>query len=319
MTDLTTYKLNHSMIRVKDPKASLEFYSHLGLSVLQEFHLPQHRQDLFFLAFGASSPGSGDSPASISHGTLPSDREGVLELSYNYGIERTHNGNTEPKGFSHLCISVDNIDTACKSLAQNGYTFQKHFDPQDGHAVVLDPDEYWIMIIPQYRNPQDAEVTTADTQTYRFNHTMLRVKDKETSIRFYQEVCGMTLKHTFHNHNAGYDSYYLGYGLKATIAHGLYPNGREHEGLLGLTWYYGTEKQDGLVYHGGNTEPEGFGHICISVDDTGLACERLEQYGVSWVKRLKDGPFRIAFLTDPDGYLIEIIQNERFKPPGHEF
>ncbi|KAL4793055.1 lactoylglutathione lyase [Aspergillus venezuelensis] len=311
MTDLRTYKLNHSMIRIKDPKASLAFYSRLGLSVLQEFHLPQFKQDLYFLAY--------DSPKSISHGKLPSNREGVLELSYNYGIERTYNGNTEPKGFSHFCISVDNIEEVCKGLTDNGYTFQKHFDSHGGYAVVLDPDEYWVMLIPQYGNPHDNVVTTTNTQTYRFNHTMLRVKDKDASIKFYEEACGMTLKHTFHNPNAGYDCYYLGFGRNGTTAYGPYFNDREHEGLLGLSWYYGTERQEGMVYHGGNTEPEGFGHICISVDDTSLACERLEQYGVSWVKKLKDGPFRIAFLTDPDGYLIEIIQNERFKPPGHEF
>ncbi|KAL4938894.1 hypothetical protein BDV06DRAFT_231479 [Aspergillus oleicola] len=312
MTDVTTYKLNHSMIRVKDPKASLAFYSHLGLSVLQEFHLPQFKQDLYFLAY--------DSAKSISHGKLPSDRQGVLELSHNYGIAKTHNGNFDPKGFSHLCVSVDSIAATCKSLIDASYTFQKSFNPQDGYAVVLDPDEYWVMLIPQNRDGNETATTTTDVQTYRLNHTMFRVKDKDASIKFYEDVCGMTLKHTFRNREAGFDCYYLGYSpCNKTITDGPYPNNKDHEGLLGLIWYYGTEKQDGLVYHGGNTDPEGFGHICISVDDTGPACERFEKYGVSWVKKLKDGPFRIAFLTDPDGYLIEIIQNEKYKPPGHEF
>ncbi|KAL4928016.1 lactoylglutathione lyase [Aspergillus undulatus] len=314
MTDLSTYKFNHSMIRVKDPKASLAFYSHLGMSVLQEFHLPQYKQDLYFLAY--------DSPQSVSHGKLASDRQGVLELSHNFGITKTHNGNTDPKGFSHLCVSVDNIAATCKTLSDAGYIFQKGVSSKDGYAIVLDPDEYWVAIIPQARNNREAIPITTDAQTYRLNHTMLRVKNKDVSLQYYQDVFGMTLKHTYRNTDAGFEYYFLGYGPSgppdAVSTHSPFPTARNNEGLLGLTWYYGTESEEGVVYHSGNTDPEGFGHICISVDDTGLACKRFEDYGVSWIKRLQDGPFRIAFIADPDGYLVEIIQNEKYKPPGHE-
>lgn len=52
----------------------------------------------------------------------------------------------------------------------------------------------------------------------------------------------------------------------------------------------------------------------ISVDDLDAACARLEKTGVNWKKRLTDGRMRdIAFVLDPDGYWIEIIQNEKLK------
>ena len=81
------------------------------------------------------------------------------------------------------------------------------------------------------------------------------------------------------------------------------------QGVLELTHNHGTETQDGAVYHDGNSDPRGFGHICITVPDVVAACERFEELGVDFQKRLSDGRMReIAFIKDPDGYWIEIIQ-----------
>ncbi|KAH8589808.1 Glyoxalase/Bleomycin resistance protein/Dihydroxybiphenyl dioxygenase [Bisporella sp. PMI_857] len=310
MTDTTKYKLNHSMIRVKDPEASVTFYEYLGMSVLQKFQFPDYKLDLYFLAY--------DSPKSASCGKHMSDREGVLELSYTYGIEKTHNGNKDPKGFGHICVSVDNIQAACKRLSDAGYKFQATL--QGGYAFVLDPDEYWVKLIAQNPVHETENVTATDVQCYKMHHTMLRVKDKDVSLKFYEDIFGMTPKHTFRNPEAGFDSYFLGYGLPGRNSNIDRPNPEANsEGLLELTWNYGTEKKDGVVYHNGNSEPEGFGHICISVDDLEAACERFDKKGVSWQKRIMDGPFRVAFIFEPDGYFVEIIQNERFKPAGHEY
>jgi lactoylglutathione lyase len=131
------------------------------------------------------------------------------------------------------------------------------------------------------------------------NHTMIRVKDKDASIKFYEDIMGMTLKRTSENKNAEFNLYFLGYGPKpdeGSSANGVNPNA-DKEGLLELTWNYGTEKQEGKVYHDGNSDPQGFGHICVSVDDLEAACQRFEEKGVSWKKRLTDGRMKnVAFV-----------------------
>ena len=165
-------------------------------------------------------------------------------------------------------------------------------------AFALDPDDYWVEIISQNAVDKTADVTTTDTSTYRMNHTMIRVKDKDVSIKFYEEVMGMQLKRTSENKDAGFTLYFLGYGEpnKTVTADGVNP-GAEREGLLELTWNYGTEKEEGKVYHDGNSEPQGFGHICVSVDDLDEACKRFEEKKVEWKKRLTDGRMKnVAFV-----------------------
>jgi lactoylglutathione lyase len=139
------------------------------------------------------------------------------------------------------------------------------------------------------------------------NHSMIRVKDAEKSLVFYKDVMGMTLIRTSEAPAASFNLYFLGYHTaKAGTA--------DYEGLLELTWNYGTEKDADFRYHNGNDQPQGFGHICISVDDIEAACARFEEKGVQWKKKLTDGRMKnIAFVLDPDGYWIEIVQNESIK------
>jgi lactoylglutathione lyase len=157
---------------------------------------------------------------------------------------------------------------------------------------------------------------------------MIRVKDKIASLNFYQQIMGktstpslpqensliltsplltgMNLLYTLEIPEAGFDLCYLGYP-SATKSD---PSSCEipfHEGLIGLTWNYGTEKDPELSYHSGNTDPKGFGHFCISVDDLEAACARFEEKGVQWKKRRTEGRMKhLAFFLDPDGYWIEV-------------
>lgn len=188
-------------------------------------------------------------------------------------------------------------------------------------AFVLDPDEYWVEVIAQNPVAETESVTTTDIQTYRMNHTMIRVKDKDVSLDFYQNTMGMRLLRTAENPDAKFNLYFLAYGPPATgePAGGVNPTA-DREGILELTWNYGTEKEEGKVYHDGNAEPQGFGHICVSVDDLNAACQRLEDRKVSFKKRLSDGRMRnVAFVLDPDGYWIEVIQNEKYGPPPGKY
>ena len=298
---------------MKDPQASVKFYEFLGMSLVEKKQFPDNKFDLYFLAY--------DSPKAVSHNNHWTDREGIIELTHNYGTESSDwkacNGNRDHgKGFGHVCVSVDNIQAACKRLEDAGYKFQKKLsDGRMRHiAFALDPDDYWVEIVSFNSVEKTENETTTDPKGYRMNHTMIRVKDKDVSLRFYQDVMGMNLKRTAENASAGFNLYFLGYGpvpSASDTANGVNPTA-DKEGLLELTWNYGTEKQEGTVYHNGNDEPQGFGHICVSVDDLDAACKRFEEKGVQWKKRLTDGRMKnVAFVLDPDGYWIEVIQNEK--------
>lgn len=76
-----------------------------------------------------------------------------------------------------------------------------------------------------------------------------------------------------------------------------------------LTHNYGTENQADFSYHDGNSEPRGFGHICFSVPSLKEAVAWFDENGVEFKKRPEEGTMKdIAFIKDPDGYWIEIIE-----------
>jgi len=124
--------------------------------------------------------------------------------------------------------------------------------------VLIFSNEDWVEIVGQNPHDKTEDVKTTDLETYRMNHTMIRVKDQEKSLKFYQEVMGMELMRTSVNEAAKFNLYFLAYpgdkGVSATTS--------DREGLLELTWNYGTEKEEAFKYHNGNDEPQGFGHIC---------------------------------------------------------
>lgn len=152
------------------------------------------------------------------------------------------------------------------------------------------------------------------SEGYIFNHTMLRVKDPAKSLEFYTGVLGMTLiKHrTFPE--AKFDLYFLARLTKEERDN--LPEGDElkdfvsrQRSILELTHNYGTENDDNFAYHNGNSDPRGFGHICFSVPNLSEAVAWFDQNGVEFQKRPEDGSMKdIAFIKDPDGYWIEIIE-----------
>lgn len=140
---------------------------------------------------------------------------------------------------------------------------------------------------------------------------MIRVKDPKVSVKFYTEIMGMELLRKSEQKEANFDLYFLAYPAGKTSGETELNPQPSREGILELTHNYGSEDKSGQVYHNGNDEPQGFGHIAISVDDIDAACDRFEQKGVSWKKRLTDGRMKsIAFVLDPDNYWIEIIPNQ---------
>lgn len=127
----------------------------------------------------------------------------------------------------------------------------------------------------------------------RILHTMLRVGDMQRSIDFYTRVMGMKLLRTTDRPEQKYSLAFVGYGDE-----------REHA-VLELTYNYGVDRYDlGTA----------FGHIAIAVDDAYAACEKIKAAGGSVTREpgpVKGGTTVIAFVTDPDGYKIELIQTRR--------
>jgi len=161
--------------------------------------------------------------------------------------------------------------------------------------------------------PGVATARDAATREFVFNHTMLRVKDPQASLDFYTRVLGFTLVRRVEYPEAAFSLYFLVLAGDADAIPDDEPARRQwlarQSGVLELTHNHGTETEPGAVYHDGNSAPRGFGHICISVPDVVAACARFERLGVNFQKRLSDGRMRgLAFIRDPDGYWIEIIQ-----------
>ncbi|WQG57854.1 lactoylglutathione lyase [Pseudomonas sp. RTB3] len=155
---------------------------------------------------------------------------------------------------------------------------------------------------------------TPDVATlgFVFNHTMLRVKDITASLDFYTRVLGFSLVEKRDFPEAEFSLYFLALVDKAQIPAGEAARNqwmKSIPGILELTHNHGTENDTAFTYHNGNTDPRGFGHICLSVPDVHVACVRFESLGVPFQKRLADGRMKsIAFIKDPDGYWVEIIQ-----------
>ncbi|ELR1206641.1 lactoylglutathione lyase [Salmonella enterica] len=124
----------------------------------------------------------------------------------------------------------------------------------------------------------------------RLLHTMLRVGDLQRSIAFYTNVQGMKLLRTSENPEYKYSLAFVGYGPET------------EEAVIELTYNWGVES-----YDMGNA----YGHIALSVDNAAEACERIRQNGGNVTREagpVKGGSTIIAFVEDPDGYKIELIE-----------
>ena len=126
----------------------------------------------------------------------------------------------------------------------------------------------------------------------RLLHTMLRVGNLQRSIDYYTHVMGMKLLRTSENASQNYTLAFVGYG-----------NNPDHAELE-LTYNHGVESYDmGTAY----------GHIAIGVPDAYAACDKIRANGGKVTREagpVKGGTTVIAFVTDPDGYKVELIERK---------
>ncbi|SFN93166.1 lactoylglutathione lyase [Xenorhabdus japonica] len=125
----------------------------------------------------------------------------------------------------------------------------------------------------------------------RLLHTMIRVGNMQRSVDFYTQVMGMRLLRTSENPEYKYSLAFVGYTDESQGA------------VIELTHNWGVEN-----YEMGTA----FGHIALGVDDVAATCERIKLAGGNVVRKagpVKGGTTVIAFVEDPDGYKIELIEN----------
>ena len=126
----------------------------------------------------------------------------------------------------------------------------------------------------------------------RILHTMLRVGDLEKSLSFYTDVLGMKLLRRNDYPDGKFTLAFVGYDDETRSA------------VIELTHNWGTEK-----YDLGNA----FGHIAIEVADAYAACDKIKNLGGKVVREagpMKHGSTVIAFVEDPDGYKVQLIQKK---------
>jgi lactoylglutathione lyase len=126
----------------------------------------------------------------------------------------------------------------------------------------------------------------------KFLHTMLRVGDMPRSVDFYTRVIGMKVLRTTDMPEQKYSLTFLGFGT----------GNAEGGGELELTYNYGVTQYD---------LGSAFGHLAIGVPDVAATCETIRAAGGKVVRPagpVKGGTTIIAFVEDPDGYKIELIQ-----------
>ena len=151
------FVLNHSMLRVKDPKISLDFYTRvMGMQVLRKLDFPEMKFSLYFLHVGVS--GENVPPDAGARTAWTFSQRGILELTHNWGTEddagfHYHDGNAQPQGFGHICFSVPDLDAAIAWFDENKVVFVKRADQgkMKDVAFIKDPDGYWIEIVEPAR------------------------------------------------------------------------------------------------------------------------------------------------------------------------
>jgi len=177
-------------------------------------------------------------------------------------------------------------------------------------APAFDPASY-------YHKPQNDA-----TKDFIFQQTMIRVKDPAVSLQFYTDVLGFQLVCHRDFPQWGFSVYFVAYcdpGDVPTDADEQFEFCMRSPACLEVTWNHGSEQEaDDRLYNTGNSDTTGtedgskvrggFGHIGVTVPDVYAACERFKSLGVEFTKTPNAGGMKgLAFIKDPDGYLIEVL------------
>ncbi|CAL9136614.1 unnamed protein product [Musa textilis] len=258
-------RMLHVVYRVGDLDKTIKFYTEcLGMKLLRKRDIPEERYTNAFLGYG------------------PEDSQFVVELTYNYGVDKYEIGT----GFGHFGIAVEDVAKTVDLIKAKGGKVTREPGPVKGGKSVIafieDPDGYKFELLERGPTPEP------------LCQVMLRVGDLDHSINFYERAFGMELIRKRDNPEYKYTIAIMGYGPEDKSA------------VLELTYNYGVKE-----YEKGNA----YAQIAIGTDDVYKTAEAIRLYGGKITR--EPGPLpgintKITACLDPDGWKTVFVDNIDF-------
>lgn len=258
-------RLLHVVYRVGDIDKTIKFYTEcLGMKLLRKRDIPEEKYTNAFLGYG------------------PEDANFVVELTYNYGVDKYDIGS----GFGHFGIATDDVAKTVEIIRAKGGKVTREPGPVKGGKTVIafieDPDGYKFEILERPGTPEP------------LCQVMLRVGDLDRAISFYEKSCGMELLRKRDNPEYKYTVAMMGYGPE------------DKNAVLELTYNYGVTE-----YDKGNA----YGQIAIGTDDVYKTADVVKLSGGQVVR--EPGPLpgigtKITAILDPDGWKSVFVDNIDF-------
>ncbi|KAH0919656.1 hypothetical protein HID58_027316 [Brassica napus] len=289
-------RMLHVVYRVGDLDRTIKFYTEcLGMKLLRKRDIPEEKYTNAFLGYG------------------PEDSHFVIELTYNYGVDKYDIG----AGFGHFGIAVDDVAKTVELIkAKGGKVTREPGAVKGGKTVIAfieDPDGYKFELLERGPTPEP------------LCQVMLRVGDLDRSIKFYEKAFGMELLRTRDNPEYKF----------------LRANPTKLVRLIGLVWFiclkslavsdclqytiammgYGPEDKTAvleLTYNYGVTEYDkgnAYAQIAIGTDDVYKTAEAVKLFGGKITR--EPGPLpgistKITACLDPDGWKSVFVDNVDF-------
>ncbi|KAK9102785.1 hypothetical protein Sjap_020039 [Stephania japonica] len=258
-------RMLHVVYRVGDLDRTIKFYTEcLGMKLLRKRDIPEERYTNAFLGYG------------------PEDSHFVVELTYNYGVDKYDIGT----GFGHFGIAVEDVAKTVELIKAKGGKVTREPGPVKGGNTVIafieDPDGYKFELLERGPTPEP------------LCQLMLRVGDLDRSINFYEKAFGMELLRKRDNPEYKYTIAMMGYGPE------------DKNAVLELTYNYGVTE-----YTKGNA----YAQIAIGTDDVYKTAEAIKLYGGKITR--EPGPLpgintKITACLDPDGWKAVFVDNIDF-------
>ncbi|KAI0564968.1 Glyoxalase/fosfomycin resistance/dioxygenase [Gracilaria domingensis] len=326
------------MLRINNPKASHDFYTRLGMTLLTRFDFPKFEFSLFFYGYTSENTPSQELPQSERAKWLWSRPYPTVELTWNWPAETYEksyelaqegktteqyvNGNSSPQGFAHISLTVQDVAKAISALKREGVTSDTEATSvvAPSAAIVKDPETYYIQLAgPDGDSGSSASFSALDPV---YSSVMLRVHDPREALPFFQRL-GMQYLTRIDNESEKSTHYYLAYTNKTAPEENSSVEERQQwiaglrECVLDLVHVWGSEEGES-EYANGNVKPyRGFGHVGFIIDDIYSTTEAMEKHGYKVIR--KPSPFAdvgdIAFVEEPSTkYWVELITREGEAP-----